>query len=141
MGTRGKRRLAGLLLIAAAFAAGCGEDDFKNNPRPPVPLELTGVIKNDEVTVSPSELGAGPVLLTISNQSRRARTVTLEGESLTAEVGPIEPLETATIRRTLEPGSYEVRAGSETAMRRATAPAQLEIGAARPNSNDALLLP
>jgi len=41
--------------------AGCGGDDFKNEARAPVRLALTGVIKNDKVTVSPAKIGAGPV--------------------------------------------------------------------------------
>jgi hypothetical protein len=132
---------AGLAVAAAVLATGCGEDDFENEPRPPVPVELTGVIKDDEVTVSPSRLGAGPVLITISNQTGRERTVTLEGESVTEEEGPIPPGDTATIQRTLSPGSYEVRAGSLTAMRKPIAPATLDIGAERADSNNELLLP
>jgi hypothetical protein len=119
----------------------CGEEDFENEPRPPVPVGLSGVIQDDRVTVSPAKLGAGPVLITISNQSRGPRTVTLEGESIIQREGPIQPGDTATIQRTLEPGSYEVRAGSKIALRREIVPAMLDIGEPRPDSNNELLLP
>jgi predicted component of type VI protein secretion system len=132
--------LAALAALAVTLAA-CGEDDFENEPRPPVPLELTGVIKDDAVTVAPAKLGAGPVLITISNQTGRNRIVTLEGDTLSLREGPISPGDTATIQRTLEPGSYEVRAGSETAMRKPIAPAVLDIGEERPDSNNSVLLP
>ena len=131
-----------ILAAVAAGLAGCGDEDFENNPRPPVPMELTGVIQDDKVTVSPSRnIGAGPFVITISNQTDGDRTITLEGESITESVGPVGPLETATIQRTLEPGSYEVRAGSKRAQRRQIAPAVLDIGKERKNSSGELLLP
>jgi hypothetical protein len=131
-----------ILAAVAAGLAGCGDEDFENNPRPPVPMELTGVIQDDKVTVSPSRnIGAGPFVITISNQTDGDRTITLEGESITESVGPVGPLETATIQRTLAPGSYEVRAGSKRAQRKQIAPALLDIGKERKNSSGDLLLP
>jgi hypothetical protein len=137
------RRVATFAAVAAAaLAAGCGEDDFENEPRPPVPMELSGVIQEDKVTVSPSRnIGAGPFVITISNQTDARHTVTLEGQSIVEEVGPVAPLDTATIQRTLTPGTYEVRAGTMRAVRREITPASLDIGAERPNSNSELLLP
>jgi hypothetical protein len=127
-------------LVAALFA-GCGEDDFKNEARAPVRLALTGVIQDDKVTVSPAKVGAGPVEITISNQTDSVRTITLEGESITEQQGPVQPGDTTTIQKTLAPGSYEVRAGSEKALRKEIQPAVLEIGKVRRNSNNELLLP
>jgi hypothetical protein len=127
--------------IAAALVAGCGEDDFKNEARAPVRIALTGVIQDDELTVSPSKIGAGPVEILIANQTEMPHTVTLEGESITEQQGPVSPGDTLTIQKTLEPGSYEVRAGSEKAVRKEIRPAVLEIGKARKNSNNELLLP
>jgi hypothetical protein len=129
------------VLAAGLVVAGCGEDDFANDPRPPVPVELTGVIQDDAVTVSPSRIGAGPVLITISNQTRHDATLTLEGSTIRTRVGPVPPLDTATIQKTLDPGFYEVRAGSEVALAREIRPAQLEIGRERPSSSNDLLLP
>ena len=51
------------------------------------------------------------------------------------------PGDTATIQKTLAPGSYEVKAGSKKAVRREIRPAVLEIGKERRNSNNELLLP
>ena len=128
--------------LAALGVAGCGRDDFENEPRPPVPMELSGVIQEDKLTVSPSRnIGAGPFTILISNQTDAEHTVTLEGASITEEVGPVAPDDTVEIRRTLAPGSYEVRAGSERAVRREIQPAMLDIGKERENSNSELLLP
>jgi len=121
--------------------AGCGEDDFKNEARAPVRVALTGVIQDDRVTVSPAKIGAGPVEIAISNQTDSERTITLEGESITEQQGPVQPGDTATIQKTLEPGSYEVRAGSKKAVRKEIQPAVLRIGKARKNSNNELLQP
>ena len=129
------------LVAAAAVLGGCGEDDFENEARAPVRVALTGVIQDDEVTVSPAKVGAGPVEITISNQTDSERTITLEGESITEQGGPVLPGDTVTLQKTLEPGSYEVRAGSEKAVRQEIQPAVLEIGRERKNSNNELLLP
>ena len=134
------RACAGLA-IAAAVVAGCGEDDFKNEARAPVREALTGVIQDDKVTVSPSKLGAGPVEITISNQTKADHTVTLEGESIVERQGPVAPGDTLTIQKTLTQGSYEVKAGSEKAVPREIRPAVLRIGKERKNSNNDLLLP
>jgi hypothetical protein len=132
-------------LCAAALAlAGCGEDDFENEARPPVPKQLTGVITDEKVTISPNELGAGPVVITVSNQTEASHSVTLEssdGGTIREQVGPINPLDTATLQRTLEQGSYTVSAGSEAAVPKEIEPATLTIGEERKSGSDELLLP
>src|SRR5947199_152509 len=78
---RGRIRAAALLSGAAltvASFAGCGGGDFKNKLRPPVPIQLTAVITDKNITVSPSKFGAGPVTLVISNQTQQSHNVTLE---------------------------------------------------------------
>ena len=127
--------------VIGVLAAGCGGEDFKNRPRPPVPTELTGVIQEKKVTVSPNKVGAGPILITVSNQTKEAHTLTLEGEGVRERIPPINPLDTATIQKTLKRGTYEVRAGSSVAVAREVAPASLVVGKKRPDSNDKLLLP
>jgi hypothetical protein len=127
--------------LAVAFLAGCGGDDFKNEARAPIRLELSGVIQDDEVTVSPAKIGAGPVAITISNQTDQPHSITLEGSSTIDRAGPIQPNDTATIQKTLEPGNYEVKAGSEKAVKREIRPAVLQIGKSRKNSNNDVLLP
>jgi hypothetical protein len=131
--------IGGAALVVAL--AGCGDDDFENKPRPPVPIELTGVIQAKAVTVSPDEVGGGPVQITISNQTDDAHTVTLEGDSVRERVGPIQPDDTATIQKTLTEGVYEVSAGSDQATEKPIAPAKLTIGPERDSSSDKLLLP
>lgn len=130
-----------LLVIAVGVISGCGDDDFDNNPRPAESVDLTGVIADRGVTVSPSEIGAGPVRITIVNETDDVHTVTLEGGSVQASVGPVNPQDTATIQKTLPSGDYEVRAGSEQAVAREIPPAELTVGPERQSSNNTLLLP
>jgi hypothetical protein len=142
-----RRIRAGTLLVLCAAGltlAACGEDDFKNEPRPPVPVELTGVITAQKVTISPHEVGAGPVVITVSNQDDAAHTVTLQsdgGGTIREQVGPINPLDTATLQRTLTEGQYTVSAGSEAAVAREIKPATLTIGKERKSGSGELLLP
>lgn len=133
--------LALLLIGAAGASAGCGGEDFENDPRPASAITLTGVVQATGVTVQPNNRGAGPFLITISNQTKQAHTLTLEGDSVEETVGPVQPQDTATIQATLEPGTYEVRAGSPTAVPKEIPAAELTIGPPRDSSADELLLP
>jgi hypothetical protein len=135
-------RVLATCAIAAIFVAGCGDEDFENKARAPVRIELSGVIQKDKVTVSPSrKLGAGPFEITISNQTDDRHTVSLEGGTIKEDAGSVDPDDTLTIRRTLDPGTYEVRAGSEQAVPKEIEPAVLEVGPERKDSNSDLLLP
>jgi hypothetical protein len=142
---RQMRRMHRIAMASAAVAvalAGCGGGkDFANKPRPPVPLQLTGVITKQKVTISPRKVGAGPVVITVSNQTGQSRTLTLDGNGIQERVGPINPLDTAQLQKTLTPGRYTVRAGSEAATARQIAPATLLIGRERKSASDQVLLP
>jgi hypothetical protein len=134
--------LAGGTALALA-AAGCGGEDFANAPRPPIAVQLDGVIREDGVAVSPTREGAGPIRLTIANLTDRAQTVTLEGDDVIERVGPVQPMDTATIRKTLDSGTYEVRAGTSRAVdiEDQIPPATITIGPPRRGSDSELLLP
>ncbi|MEX2252617.1 MAG: hypothetical protein WD649_00545 [Thermoleophilaceae bacterium] len=126
--------------IGLLVLSGCGGDDFADKPRPALPVELTGVIQEKKVTISPDETGSGAVRITIANETNESHTVTLEGENVEERVGPINPQDAATINKTLEQGTYEVVAGSELATRE-IAPGKLVIGPPRDPSNNQLLQP
>lgn len=140
--------VAALVVCGGVVLAACGGEDFENEPRPPVPVQLTGVVTDARVTVSPARLGAGPIVLTISNQTKASHIVVLEGtgtlgteaRQVRERVGPVNPGDTATIQKTLLPGRYEVQASSNS-RRTGIDPALLTIGPARPSGKDELLLP
>lgn len=147
MATGNMRNRRALLLaggVAAMLAAsGCGDEDFANDPRPPTAVEMSAVIRDEGVTLSPTREGAGPLRITFSNQTDRAHTITVEGEDVIERTAPIQPQDTATIQKTLRPGTYEVRAGSSRAVdiEDQIRPATLTIGPQRTGSNNDLLLP
>jgi hypothetical protein len=131
-------------MIAAFLVSACGEDDFANEPRPPVPLTLTGVITEERVTVSPDDVGAGPIVLTISNQTGSSHRVVLRGEGddgseVDEMSAPINPLDTATLQQDLPEGEYTVNANSDGGS--AIRPDRLRVGPERDSSSDELELP
>jgi hypothetical protein len=136
-----RRVVASAVLVVVALAGCGGGKQFANEPRPPVPLQLTGVITQSRVTISPSKVGAGPVVITVSNQTNQSRTLTLDGQGTQDTVGPINPLDTAQLQKTLKPGRYVVKVGSEAATAKQIAPATLVIGKERPSAADKVLLP
>jgi hypothetical protein len=136
------RRVIVVSAMTVIALSGCGGGtDFANKPRPPVPLQLTGVITKAKVTISPSKVGAGPVVITVSNQTGQSHTLTLDGQGVQERVGPINPLDTAQLQKTLKPGRYQVTAGSDKATAKAIAPATLVIGKERASASDKVLLP
>ena len=138
----GRTRDVVVVLAGALVVAGCGGGKhFENKARPAAPIQLTGVVRDNQVDISPKRVGAGPVILIVSNQTELARTITLEGEGTTDTVGPIQPLDTAKLQQTLKPGSYTVKAGSKTATPKEIAPGTLTVGPARSSSSNQLLLP
>ncbi len=97
----------------ATILGACGQQDVdRRPPRPPVVVRITGVITGEQVTVSPSRIAAGPIVLTLSNRDEDSHTVVLDGVRTREQVGPINPQDMATITAELTRGVYAVRAGS-----------------------------
>jgi hypothetical protein len=136
MPVRPLRALALAATVAAlGLIAGCGSDDFENEPRPPAPIELTAAIDADSINISPSGFGAGLVNITISNQGDAPTTLTLEGPTSVSS-GEIEPSGTGSIKTSLEQGTYEAKASAL-----GVDPAELVVGPERDSSQNDLLLP
>ena len=140
--TRGAALVAGIAMLSVL--SGCGQDDFvREPPRPPLPIQVTGVITTTGVTISPDRIGGGPVVIIVSNQDEVSHTVILEGEQAREQVGPINPDDAATITTDLTQGRYTVRAGSEraSAPSRRLDPGVLLVGQRRPTGEDDILRP
>jgi hypothetical protein len=148
-----RRTTIGILAAGTLAFTGCGNSTtFANKPRPPVPVDLTVYVNNVRVSVSPSSVGAGPVIFIVTNQSTQAQRLTIvpAGASATqplADTGPINPQATTQVTVDFQPGDYTVTTGGSggTDATIATAtpiqPAALHIGQPRPNSNSVLLQP
>ena len=138
----GRTRAVSILFAGGVLVAGCGGGShFKNEARPPVPVQLTGVVNDRQVQVSPKKVGAGPVIITVSNQTTTAHELTLEGNGTTDTVGPINPMGTGKLQQTLRPGSYTLKAGSEQASATEIMPGKVTVTRERPSSSNDLLLP
>jgi hypothetical protein len=137
-------RSAAVPVAAVLLAAGCGDTEPRTNvPRPPAPVMLTAAIHDDTVQVSPARVGAGPIVLVVSNQTRRPQRVTFETDELggdrpgrTASTPSIPAQGTGRLTIDARTGRYAVHVGT-----RAIRPAHVRVGAPRPSSQDQLLLP
>jgi hypothetical protein len=127
--------LAALVLPAALIATGCGRDDFKNEPRPPVPAEVAVKIADSGVGVSPREFGAGLVNFTVANLTERPGTLAISGP-VDADSDEIPPGAAETFKVQMKTGTYEASV-SGVAVR----PFNFTVGPERPSAQNDLLLP
>ena len=126
---------AALLAIAAATVAGCGSEDFANEPRPASPVELSAKVDDNRVVVAPDEIGAGLATVTISNQSRDAVELDFSGptNAKTTEIGAGN---VGTLKLDLEEGDYDVDSGVSS-----IDSGTLTVGEPRETAQNDLLLP
>jgi hypothetical protein len=122
-------------LVTALVVAGCGRDDFKNDPRPPIPVEVSVKIAKDGVVVSPKEFGAGIVNFTIANLTTEPGTLAIHGP-VDADSSEIPPTGTGTIKVAMKTGSYEASVSGFAAR-----PFSFTVGTERPSGQNVLLLP
>lgn len=133
-----------VLLVAALALAGCGgSEQRENNLRPPVPITLTGAIHSDGLQISPAAVGAGTIVLIVSNQSGEPQKVTFETDEIggrTAGRKASSPViaPRATGRLTIEalPGTYSVHVADDSVRA-----ARVNVGPPRESVQDRVLLP
>ena len=139
-----------MLALATTALAGCGGGThFADKSRPPTPVNVTVFIDNSRISVSPSSLGAGPVVFIVTNQASRAEAVTVKSAGSggnVASTAPINPQATSQFTVNFRQGSYTVATSTSASSNAAVAgttiqPASLHIGKTRSNSNNSLLEP
>jgi hypothetical protein len=147
-----RRTTIGILATGALCAAGCGGGTtFANNPRPPTPVDVTVYVNNARVSVSPSSVGAGPVIFIVTNQATQTESLSLVpaggGGAPLATTGPINPQATTQVTVNPSPGAYTITADAGSGSQAAQAnppsiqPATLHVGPARPSASNVLLQP
>ena len=136
---RNARTLTAATLVAALLvAAGCGEGSGRGDEeRPPLPIVIAVQIGDDEVTGSPKKIGAGPITLIASNQTKLPQKLKVEGPRL-ERVLPVDATDAATLKITLDPGEYTLSTGARDQQ---TKPFALRVGPKRATSQPRLLLP
>jgi hypothetical protein len=138
------RSVGALLSVAMLALGGCGSSSgYRNTARPPAPVNVAVNLTNQRVLISPTRIGAGPVVLLVANESAKSRDLTLTPAgagtaciSSSASTGPINPQGTARVAVALIPGAcvLGVRDGGLT-------PARLTVGPERTSAQAALLQP
>jgi hypothetical protein len=130
--------------MVATIVAGCGSGtNYKNNPRPPAPLNITASVSNTGIAVSPTSFGAGPIVLIVTNQTGASQEVTFESNELgaskpgvTQTTEPINPRGTGQLQVNVTEGRYRVRAANAD-----IAPATITVGPERQSAQNQLLQP
>jgi hypothetical protein len=122
-------------LVIALTAAGCGRNDFKNDPSPPIPAEISVKIANDGVGVSPKTFGAGLAVFTVANLTNQTGSLTIRGP-VSAGSDSIPPGSTGQFKTDLQSGRYEASVDGI-----AVKPFSFTVGPERPSGQNTLLLP
>jgi hypothetical protein len=135
-----------MLAITAFAAAGCGgTSKFANRPRPPLPVNITVFIRDGRVSVSPTSVGAGPVVFQVANYARSSESLAISrrGGASLASTGPINPQATAQVAINLSSqGDYAVSATKGGSSGAGSGPsATVHVGAPRRGSRNTLLTP
>jgi len=137
--------LAGTVLVVV----GCGgTKKYVNQPRQPLPVNVTVYISPSRVSASPASLGAGPVVFLVTNHALTAEPLVIastngSGGAL-ASTAPINPEGTAQVSIDFTtPGDYTLSTTGDAtaASTRTITPAQLHIGAQRAGADTVLLTP
>jgi len=130
--------------MVVTLAAGCGGGtSYKNNPRPPAPLNITASVSNAGIAVSPTSFGAGPIVLIVTNQTGASQEITFESNELgasrpgvTQTTEPINPRGTGQLQVNVTEGRYRVRAANAD-----IAPATITVGPERQSAQNQVLQP
>jgi hypothetical protein len=136
------------VLAAGLTACGSGGGHFANTPRPPSPVNLTVYINDQKVSISPTAVGAGPVVFIVTNQASRAESLAISrGGSTLASTAPINPQGTTQVSVDFKPGIYTVATGprgdndAQLSKQSSIRPASIHIGRERASSGGGLLQP
>jgi hypothetical protein len=117
MRSRALLPLAALSAALALSACGGSGSQAASRASPPSPITLSALVGPRGLSVSPTRLGAGPVLLTATNQGRRAVMLTVArrgragGGTTLARTGAIDPQDVTQLKIDLDRGTYVVTAG------------------------------
>ncbi|MDA0180433.1 hypothetical protein OJ997_09025 [Solirubrobacter phytolaccae] len=137
-------RRAVSLATVTVLLAGCGGSDRRvNEPRPAPLVNMTAAVQDGVIRVSPRTVGAGQIVLIVSNQSDRPQRVTFATDELGGTRGgrtastPIIPAK-ATGRLTIDAreGRYSVSVRDD-----GIRAARVFVGPPRPSGQNRVLLP
>jgi hypothetical protein len=126
---------AAVAIPVAVAVAGCGSKDFQNDPRPPVPAEITARIDAKTVQVSPDKIGAGLANFTVANLSHSPERFQVSGET-EGVTDEIDPGAVTYLKISLKEGAYRASAPGSGIKAQS-----IQVGPERKSSQNDLLLP
>jgi hypothetical protein len=146
------RKTTTVILAAGTIAlSACGGGSVAaSRARPPAPVNLAVYVNDAKVSVSPTSVGAGPVVFVVTNQASHAEALAISAAGRMhplASTAPINPQATTQVTVNFRPGVYTIatasrgRTDASEANPPLIAPASIHIGPPRANSDTALLLP
>jgi len=134
-----------LILLAALLVAGCGtKERTANELRPPVPIQLNASLMPKKISISPKQIGGGPVTLIVSNLTGIDQRITFGSNSpsgtsdlrLDSQSATIAPNDTALMKADLTDGTYTLSVQDDSI------PASLlNVSGQRPSGQNDLMLP
>ena len=147
-----RKTTIGMLVAATVAISGCGGGSgvSPTASRPPAPVNLTVYVNNSRVSVSPTSVGAGPVVFIVTNQANRSEALAISsanGSSTLASTAPINPQATTQVSVDFKPGNYTIATAphgstdASLAGPTSVAAASIHIGPERPSANGSLLGP
>jgi hypothetical protein len=145
-------RTIGKMAASALILSACGTAGGKSASiqRPPSPVNLTVYVNDARVSVSPTSVGAGPVIFIVTNQGTRAESLAISksgGSHALASTAPINPQGTTQVSIDFKPGEYTIATGAhggtdaQLARPSPIQPASIHIGRMRASSSNQLLQP
>lgn len=136
--------------IAFALSA-CGSTGGKaaTEVRPPSPINLSVYVNDSRISVSPSSVGAGPVVFIVTNQASKSEALAISRAGQNAAIArtaPINPQGTTQVSVDFKPGEYTIAtAGGGTdaqlSEQSSIRSASIHIGRERQNSSSQVLEP
>ena len=141
--------LTAVVLSLTVCACGSSGAPAAARPTPPSPIVVSAYVSSSRVQVSPARFGAGPVLVTVTNQSAHAVTLRIvRGSRVVARTGSIEPRAATQIKVDLPRGSYTLaaappgrRTDAQKTLPSPISAARLHVGRTRHAGGSSLLQP
>lgn len=145
-------RTIGQLAVSILLLSACGSAGGKSASalRPPAPVNLAVYVSESRVSVSPTSVGAGPVVFTVTNQASHAEALAISragGSQTLAITAPINPQGTTQVSVDFKPGRYTIataargRTDAQLTQPSSIQSASIRIGRQRASSSNQLLQP
>jgi hypothetical protein len=145
-------RTFGILATGAFVASACGSSATEQASlnRPPSPVNLTVYVNDARVSVSPTSVGAGPVMFIVTNQASHAESLAISpsgSSQVLASTAPINPQGTTQVQVDFKPGRYTIataphgRTDAQLSRPSSISAATIHIGRERASANGQLMQP